>query len=65
MDTYGRVNDDVWAKWIGKSIDAQVDFSIATRFTDMDFTHAVQQRFNEVARALLNINAATAREARD
>ena len=63
LDTYSRVNDDRWAAWVGKSLDVRVDSSIATRFVDMDFSPAVQARFNDVARAMLSVNAATARAA--
>ena len=54
LETYARVNDDdAWAQWIGKSLHAQVDSVIATRFTDMDFTPEIQARFNEMALAML------------
>ena len=63
METYARVNDKAWADWVEKSLHAQVDSVIATRFSDMDFSPEVQVRFNEVALAMLQINAATARAA--
>ena len=37
LETYARVNDAEWARWVGESLAAQVDSSIATRFRDMDF----------------------------
>ena len=52
LETYARVNDDQWARWVGASIDAQVDSSISTRFTDMDFSPEIQQHFTDLALAM-------------
>ena len=63
LDIYARVNDDDWAAWVGKSLDATVDSTIAARLKDMDFSPEVEARFNEMARQLLSLNASTARAA--
>ena len=53
LETYARLNDDQWASWIAKSLSSTVDSSMAARFRDMDFSPEVEQRFDEIARALL------------
>ena len=61
LELYARVNDGDWASWIAKTVDVEVQSSMASRFTDMDFSPAVRKRFTEVASAMLNVNAASAR----
>ena len=63
LDLYARVNDEDWASWIAKSIGATVDSTVASRFKDMDFSPEVEARFNEIAIAMLSLNASTARAA--
>ena len=63
LDAYARVNDDEWSSWINKTLSASVDSSIASRFTDMDFSPEVQQRLNKIAMGMLAINAGAARTA--
>ena len=63
LDLYARVNDEDWASWIAKSLHASVDSTVASRFKDMDFSPEVQARFNEIAKAMLALNASTARAA--
>ena len=63
LDAYARVNDDEWSSWINKTLTASVDSSIASRFTDMDFSPEVQQRLNKIAMGMLAINAGAARTA--
>ena len=53
LEIYARLNDDEWASWIGKSLTVEVDSAIASRFTDMDFSPEVEQRFCEIASSLL------------
>ena len=95
LELYARVNDDVWAGEIEKTVSATVDSTIASRlpdseltdeqwalhvgrslgasvsvtsaeaFDDMDFSPRVRQRFDEIARAMLSLNAATAHDARE
>ena len=61
LEIYARVNDSDWAEWIGKTIDVEVQSSMAARFSDMDFSPEVRKRFTEVAASMLNLNASTAR----
>ena len=63
LDLYARVNDEDWASWIEKSLAASVDSTVASRFKDMDFSPEVHARFNEIANAMLVLNASTARAA--
>ena len=63
LEVYARVNDDVWGEWVGKSISATVDSTIASRLPVMDFSEETQKRFNEIALAMLTMNASTARVA--
>ena len=61
LELHARVNDSDWAEWIGKTIDVEVQSSMAARFSDMDFSPEVRKRFTEVAASMLNLNASTAR----
>ena len=63
LEIYARVNDDEWADWIGKTIDVAVHSSMASRFSDMDFSPEVRKRFTEIASAMLTVNATAARAA--
>ena len=63
LEIYARVNDDEWAEWIGKTIDVAVHSSMASRFSDMDFSPEVRKRFTEIASAMLAVNATAARAA--
>ena len=60
---YARASDDEWSKWTGLAVGANVDSSSAARLTDMDFSPAMRQRFDDVARAMLQVNAGTAQRA--
>ena len=62
--SYARVNDDEWSAWITKTLTVSVDSSIASRFTDMDFSPEVQQRLNKIAAGLLAVNAGARRARR-
>ena len=57
LEIYARVNDNEWATWIQKSMSVSVDSTIAGRFEDMDFSPRVAQRFNDIACAMLSLNA--------
>ena len=57
------INDGEWAAWISKTLSVSVDSTIASRFTDMDFSPEVQQRMNKIANAMLAVNAGAARAA--
>ena len=61
---YARVNDTEWSDWIGRTLVASVDSTIASRITDMDFSPEVIESHRRVAEAMLNINAAAASSAR-
>ena len=63
LDVYARVNDDEWSAWITKTLTVSVDSSVASRFTDMDFSPEVQQRLSKIAAGMLAINAGAARTA--
>ena len=64
LEIYARINDADWAHWVSKSLASVVDSTVASRLaasTEMDFSPEVEARFNEVAQAMLSMNAATAR----
>ena len=63
LEAYSRVNDGEWSEWINKTLSVSVDSTIASRFTDMDFSPEVQQRFNQIATAMLAVNSGAARAA--
>ena len=64
LEIYARVNDTEWSDWIGRTLTASVDSTIASRITDMDFSPEVIESHRGVAEAMLNINASAASSAR-
>ena len=63
LEIYARINDSEWAEWTAKARGVNVESSIASRLTFMDFSETEETRMNEIALAMLSLDAATARAA--
>jgi len=63
LEIYARLNDKDWAEWGAKTLTVPVDSAIASRLPTLDFTADTQERFNQIANAMLSLNASTARAA--
>ena len=55
LEIYARVNNNTWAAWTSKLLDASVESTIASRLTYMDFSEETKQRFSSVAKAVLSM----------
>jgi len=60
-ELYARVNNDVWAEYSAKMVEVTVESQIASRLDYMDFSPETRARFDDIAKALLTLNASTAR----
>ena len=63
LEIYARINDSEWAEWTAKARGAHVESSIASRLAYMDFSETEEARMNDIALAMLSLDAATARAA--
>ena len=63
LKVYARLNNSEWAHWTNKMVSVSVNSTISSRLTYMDFSAETQQRFQEVATAMLSLNANVARVA--
>ena len=66
LEIYLRTSNETWAKWIGRTLHAKVDSTIAGRARgaeQMDFSEETQQKFSDIARAMLTLSGRVARAA--
>jgi hypothetical protein len=67
LEIYARLNNDEWDLWQAKMIHATIDSTVVARLdqTECDLSPAVQERANQLAMAMLSLNATTARATLD
>lgn len=63
LDTYGRTDDPVWAKWIDETLDAVVDSTMVGRLPQIDPSPQQRAALLAVARSFLNLPNSTATNA--
>lgn len=57
---YGRTDDEIWGRWLDRSLAAHVDSTMVGRLPQVDPTPEQRAAFLSIARSLLNVNAANA-----